>query len=956
MKKMIKKQLTRLLFLFALLLGAFNMITAQLYGDFPYLQTFTSGVQPSEISLLSPQIGTNSATFTTNGVQLTPAANNRFGAIYVNNRQFSSVNGIRIEFEYGMYGGSGADGISMFLFDAGVTTPVVGAYGAGLGYGYNRARDQYASLRQTGLTGAFLGVGLDAFGNYKRSVFQGDQRSNGIPSSTFSQALSHVTLRGAKGAVINSSIGLGDGFTGYPVLTTQSTLSGTTGAATIDPLTGAYSTASGLAENFDLKTSSLTFDPTNANYRKAIIELLPNIGGGFDVTVKIQHGSTITTVIDKYWYRTSYTYVENANPAITDYNNSDTQGANTSHVLSTIAPSSFRIGFAASTGGLNNTHLIKNLKVTMPYAAEAYDDAATGCRDTTIPINVLNNDLAYTGIFPTTVSSSSANIDKSSFVFYNASGGVVSGNTYTSTNGTWVYNPTTGVVNFTGNTGFVGTESVQYSIKGTTVPFNDEGYRSNKATISVTTTGGAACQIPFGCDSKLYLSQSNTLYQINTTANPFTYPAIGAAHTSNFNSIGLNPQDGFIYGTLDGTNNIVRIGSGGTYYSIGAVSGLPNGIIYNSGEFDSSGNYYVKQNVNGTTLYKINLSTMTASTITLSSSLNIADLAYNNVTNLLYAVNSSNGDLVSINPTNGNVINIGGGSGSTTQFGAMFGSSTGELFGSLNTGGFYQFNLTNGSRVLISSSPASSANDGAHCPTAPIAFSADLYITKTDGKTTYAPGTTNTYTIVVGNNGPFGVLGATVSDPLPVGISTGNVSYTATVSGGATTSVVGTQTGAISDVVSLPVGGTVTYTVVVSIPITYSGNFVNTATIASPANSTDANLSNNTAVDTDNQTVCYNPVTNLSSGTSSKHGITLLKRAGDNGDGNQNNDWPMIRKSAYTVLESNTRGFVITRIAKANLGNITNPVEGMMVYDTTDKCLKIFADGVWSCFSTPACP
>ena len=336
-----------------------------LNGDFPYLQTFTSGVQPSEISLLSPQIGTNSATFTTNGVQLTPASNNRFGAIYVNNRQFSSVNGIRIEFEYGMYGGSGADGISMFLFDAGVTTPVVGAYGAGLGYGYNRARDQYASLRQTGLTGAFLGVGLDAFGNYKRSVFQGDQRSNGIPSSTFSQALSHVTLRGAKGAVINSSIGLGDGFTGYPVLTTQSTLSGTTGAATINPSTGAYSTASGLAENFDLKTSSLTFDPTNANYRKAIIELLPNIGGGFDVTVKIQHGSTITTVIDKYWYRTSYTYVENANPAITDYNNSDTQGANTSHMLSTIAPSSFRIGFAASTGGLNNTHLIKNLKVTM---------------------------------------------------------------------------------------------------------------------------------------------------------------------------------------------------------------------------------------------------------------------------------------------------------------------------------------------------------------------------------------------------------------------------------------------------------------------------------------------------------------------------------------------------------------------------------------------------------------
>lgn len=951
---MMKKNLKNLLLSSIVFFSTFNLIHSQLYGDFPYVQTFTSGVQPSEISLLSPQIGTNSATFTTNGVQLTPAANNRFGAIYVNNRQFSSVNGIRIEFEYGMYGGSGADGISMFLFDAGVTTPVVGAYGAGLGYGYNRARDQYASLRQTGLTGAFLGVGLDAFGNYKRSVFQGDQRSNGIPSSTFSQALSHVTLRGAKGAVINSSIGLGDGFTGYPVLTTQSTLSGTTGAATINPSTGAYTTASGLAANFDLKTTSLSFVPTNANYRKAIIELLPNIGGGFDVTVKIQHGSTITTVIDKYWYRTSYTYVENANPAITDYNNSDTQGANTSHVLSTIAPSSFRIGFAASTGGLNNTHLIKNLKVTMPYAAEAYDDTATGCRDTTIPINVLNNDLAYTGIFPTTVSSSSANIDKSSFVFYNASGGVVSGNTYTSTNGTWVYNPTTGVVNFTGNTGFVGTESVQYSIKGTTAPFNDEGYRSNKATISVTTTNGAACQIPFGCDSKLYLSQDKTLYDVNTTNNPFTFPSLGS-YTSSFNSIGLNPQDGFIYGTIDNTNTLVRIGKNGTFYNIGAVSGLPNGILFNAGEFDSAGNYYIKENSNGSTLYKINVSSMTATPIALNRAINIADLAYNNTTGLLYSINSTDGNLISINPNNGTVTVIGGGTGSTA-FGALFSSSTGELYGSLNTGGFYQFNITNGARVLISSSPASNANDGAHCSTAPIVFNADLYITKTDGKTTYAPGTTNTYTIVVGNNGPFGVLGATVSDPLPTGINSSNVTYTATVSGGATTSVVGTQTGAISDVVSLPVGGTVTYTVNVSIPITFTGNLVNTATITSPTNSIDSNLSNNSATDTDTQAVCYNPVTNTATGIPSNHGITLLKRAGDDGDGNPNNDWPMNRKSAHTVLESNKQGFVITRIAKANLSNITNPVEGMMVYDTTDKCLKIYADGVWSCFSTPACP
>lgn len=109
---------------------------------------------------------------------------------------------------------------------------------------------------------------------------------------------------------------------------------------------------------------------------------------------------------------------------------------------------------------------------------------------------------------------------------------------------------------------------------------------------------------------------------------------------------------------------------------------------------------------------------------------------------------------------------------------------------------------------------------------------------------------------------------------------------------------------------------------------------------------------------------CYNPVTNLNSGLDTKHGITLLKRA-ESGNGN----WPGIRNSAYTVLESNSKGFVITRMtsdpAQTSAANyisndanskITNPQEGMMVYDIYAKCLKIYDGTQWSCFSTPSCP
>ncbi len=35
---------------------------------------------------------------------------------------------------------------------------------------------------------------------------------------------------------------------------------------------------------------------------------------------------------------------------------------------------------------------------------------------------------------------------------------------------------------------------------------------------------------------------------------------------------------------------------------------------------------------------------------------------------------------------------------------------------------------------------------------------------------------------------------------------------------------------------------------------------------------------------------------------------------------------------------------------------ITKPKEGMIVYDTTEKCLKIYSDGSWKCYNIPACP
>lgn len=97
---------------------------------------------------------------------------------------------------------------------------------------------------------------------------------------------------------------------------------------------------------------------------------------------------------------------------------------------------------------------------------------------------------------------------------------------------------------------------------------------------------------------------------------------------------------------------------------------------------------------------------------------------------------------------------------------------------------------------------------------------------------------------------------------------------------------------------------------------------------------------------------CTKDPVRTSTGPDTNHGITLLKRAG----AEDNDNWPMVRKSAHTVLESNSKGFVPTRMTTAALGNITTPVEGMMVFDTTAKCLKIYNGTAWKCFTTPACP
>lgn len=117
---------------------------------------------------------------------------------------------------------------------------------------------------------------------------------------------------------------------------------------------------------------------------------------------------------------------------------------------------------------------------------------------------------------------------------------------------------------------------------------------------------------------------------------------------------------------------------------------------------------------------------------------------------------------------------------------------------------------------------------------------------------------------------------------------------------------------------------------------------------------------------------CYkDPITTPSgSRLPTKAGISALGRGGAGGADN----WPMVRNGGWIALESKTKGFVVNRVAFSDADNdpatpevpvgiiSDNFVEGMMVYDTTNKCLKIYTvknggtDYAWYCVVTPACP
>jgi MSHA biogenesis protein MshQ len=183
-------------------------------------------------------------------LRVTSAVGNEATMVQLKKWYPGGVNKIIVEFDYYVYGGNGADGLTVVFSDADVA-PAAGGYGGSLGYAQRSGTN--------GFNGGWLGVGIDEFGNFPGT---GEGRT-GYPAGWTPPAGANVPA----GAYNNSVAvrGSGSAQTGYPLLANTGTLS---------PVIW-----SGTSTSATLQKFRITIDHSNGT--NAWVSVERNVGGGY---------------------------------------------------------------------------------------------------------------------------------------------------------------------------------------------------------------------------------------------------------------------------------------------------------------------------------------------------------------------------------------------------------------------------------------------------------------------------------------------------------------------------------------------------------------------------------------------------------------------------------------------------------------------------------------------------
>ncbi|MFF6791210.1 hypothetical protein ACFY9C_19295 [Streptomyces filamentosus] len=259
-------------------------------------------------------------------LRLTDSSNDQSGAVLFD-QALPAGNGLDVTFDQWQYGSTTpnapADGISFFLVNGDVSLTRPGAFGGSLGYAQKLPDDDPHLAFLPGVDRGYLGVGLDVLGN-----FFGDweHRGDGCPTRSPAGTGFRVPAPGENKVTVR---GPGDGTVGYCFLTSTTSNLGTT-----PPWP---STLPGTLQG------PLTTLPPGATPAQA------------------------ETLLEPSRRRVNVHLTPAPSPVLTvslDFN--DGQGMR--QVLQTPAPepvpSTYKFGFAGSTGLFTDVHLIRNVSVS----------------------------------------------------------------------------------------------------------------------------------------------------------------------------------------------------------------------------------------------------------------------------------------------------------------------------------------------------------------------------------------------------------------------------------------------------------------------------------------------------------------------------------------------------------------------------------------------------------------
>ncbi|WP_316759939.1 gliding motility-associated C-terminal domain-containing protein [Pedobacter aquatilis] len=303
----------RLLLLFVVLVMLWTKSSAQFTLSENFKGSNAPGIKLGNDALLTSG---NADAVNQGWLRLTNDVGDQRGYAFID-KSFPSTLGVLVDFEYKTWHNSseGADGIVVFLFNGNITQTDFRTGGSGAGLGYAPRGDQSLA----GLKGAYLGIGLDEFGNFSSNFGAGAPSNTGTtytentPSAglTLGRYPNSITLRGSESdkyrLLAKNTLPISAG----------NTVQYTTGGTTSRPADGTF-------------------------YRRVQIEIKPNANGRYDIIVR-----WATTPGGAFTQLFTYSLVD--------------QGG-----VSYAPPSTLKLGFVSATGGSFNKHEIRNVQVTTP--------------------------------------------------------------------------------------------------------------------------------------------------------------------------------------------------------------------------------------------------------------------------------------------------------------------------------------------------------------------------------------------------------------------------------------------------------------------------------------------------------------------------------------------------------------------------------------------------------------